>query len=265
MNREEKGLKPTFERFWKYRYLLRYLIGRDLKVKYRRSILGILWSVLNPLMMMLIITAVFSNVFRFSIEHYPAYYLTGSVLFSFFADATNMSNLSILQASALIKKVYIPKYMFPLEKTMFCFVNMLFSLVAVLLIFLVTGTPLHWTALLFPVGLIYIFIFTLGVSLMISALSVYFRDMLHLYGVLVTALTYCTPIFYPMDVLSEKIAFIVRLNPLYHFVTYFRTVTLYGQVPTLGNNLLCFGLAAAMLAIGAAVFRKLQGNFILHI
>ena len=134
-------MKQSLAMFVKYRHLLFNLIGRDLKVKYRRSVLGILWSVLNPLLMMLVITAVFSNIFKFNVEHFPVYYLTGYTLFNFFSEATNMCNSSILEASALIKKVYIPKYIFPLEKVTFALVNMLFSLIAMALIYAVTQTP----------------------------------------------------------------------------------------------------------------------------
>ena len=260
-------MKQSLAMFVKYRHLLFNLIGRDLKVKYRRSVLGILWSVLNPLLMMLVITAVFSNIFKFNIEHFPVYYLTGYTLFNFFSEATNICNSSILEASALIKKVYIPKYIFPLEKVTFALVNMLFSLIAMALIYAVTQTPIHWTALLFPIPIIYTFCFALGMGLLLSALTVYFRDILHLYGVVLTAWMYLTPIFYPVDpqAIPAFMLTVFKFNPLYHFVTYNRNIMMNGVVPGLTDNLICMLFAGGALIVGVLVFRKLQRNFILHI
>ena len=124
----ENSLKAQIETFKRYKYLLINLIEKDIKLKYRRSVLGILWSVLNPLLMMIVISAVFSNIFKVNIENFPIYYLTGSTLFNMLSETTNYSMMSILESSSLIKKVYIPKYIFPLEKCMFGLVNFLFSI-----------------------------------------------------------------------------------------------------------------------------------------
>ena len=140
-------MNAKLENALKYRFLLNELISRDLKVKYRRSVLGILWSVLNPLLMMIVITTVFQHVFRFDIEYFPLYYLTGSLIFNFVSEATNGAMTSVLDNAALIKKVYIPKYIFPLEKCLFSFVNMLFSMIAVLLIVVLYRFKLSWTFL----------------------------------------------------------------------------------------------------------------------
>ena len=134
-------MRARIKTFGRYKYLLKNLIVKDVKLKYRRSILGILWSVLNPLLMMLVISAVFSSIFKVSVENFPVYYLTGSTLFNMLAETTNSSMTSILDSSSLIKKVYIPKYIFPLEKCMFGFINFLFSMIAV---------AIMWSAFLFP-------------------------------------------------------------------------------------------------------------------
>lgn len=265
----EKGLldklRKTLTVFLRYRYLLYNLISRDIKVKYRRSVLGIVWSILNPLLMMLVMTAVFSRVFKFNVPNFPVYYLLGSTIWNFFSEATNTATTSVLASSSLIKKVYIPKYMFPLEKVMFSFVNMLFSLIAVAFIFLVTGTPLTWTALLIPLPLLYVLVFALGVSMALSALTVYFRDVLHLYAVVLTAWMYFTPIFYPVNALPEIMQNVLKINPMYHYVTYFRDILMYNTIPSLGTNLICIGWGIVSLLVGLAIFKKLQGNFILYI
>ena len=141
----------------KYSWLLQELIVRDLKIKYRRSVLGYLWSVLNPLMMMGVMTIVFSNVFRFDIPDYPVYLLAGQLIFSFFAESTNVAMHSILLGASLIKKIYLPKYIFPLSRVLSCFTTMLFSMVALVLVMLITKVDFHLTLLMLPISFIYIF------------------------------------------------------------------------------------------------------------
>ena len=213
-------MRARIKTFGRYKYLLKNLIVKDVKLKYRRSILGILWSVLNPLLMMLVISAVFSSIFKVSVENFPVYYLTGSTLFNMLAETTNSSMTSILDSSSLIKKVYIPKYIFPLEKCMFGFINFLFSMIAVAIMYIIFGYPVHWTILLFPIPVFYTLVFSIGLGMILSAMSVFFRDIVHLYSVLLTAWNYFTPIVYPYDILNDKIKAIMHLNPMFHYVKY---------------------------------------------
>lgn len=251
--------------FKKYQYLLKNLISRDLKVKYRRSVLGLVWSVLNPLLMMLVITAVFKNIFKFDIPNFAEYYLTGSLIFNFVSEGTSTSMNSVIGAAPLIKKVYIPKYIFPLEKCMFAFVNMLFSLIAVAVVFIILQTPLHWTILLFPIPMIYALIFCLGLSLILSAINVFFRDVGHLYAVWITAWMYFTPIIYPASILPDAMQTLLKLNPMYYYVNYFRDVMIYGNVPNFQDNIICIGFSLITLLLGLVIFKKKQDRFILYI
>jgi len=250
--------------FARYRFLLQDLIVRDIKVKYRRSVLGILWSVLNPLLMMLVITAVFDNIFRFEVEHFPVYYLTGLLIFNLVSEATTGSMFSILGGGALIKKVYIPKYIFPLEKCLFALVNMMFSAIAVVIVMLITGVPINFTILLFWIPVMYVLIFSIGLGLILATLAVFFRDITHLYTVWITAWMFLTPIIYPVEILSEEMRNALWFNPLYHFVNYFRDVVMYGEVPGVEANLICFGIAIIFLFVGLIVFKWKQGRFILY-
>jgi len=261
----KQQIKVYFSGLKKYGFLLRNLIVRDIKTKYRRSVLGILWSVLNPLLMMLVLTAVFSNVFKFDIHDFPVYYLTGSVIFNFVTEATTGSLTSVLGASGLIKKVYIPKYIFPLEKCMFALVNMLFSMIAVIIVYIILGIAPQWTVILFWIPMIYALIFSFGLSLVLATLNVFFRDTGHLYGVFVTAWMYLTPIIYPVEILPAWMLNIVKLNPMYYYVDYFRQVMIYGAVPDLRQNLICVTFAGLMLVVGLVVFKKHQDRFILYI
>lgn len=249
----------------KYRALLLRLVQRDLKVKYRRSVLGYLWSLLNPLLMMVVMSLVFSFMFRFDIPNYPIYLITGQIVFTFFSEATTMAMGSIIGNVSLIKKVYVPKYIFPISRVLSCFVTLLFSLVAVVIVMIATGTPLTPAILLFPLPLAYVLLFSMGVGLILSVLAVYFRDTTHLYGVLTTAWMYLTPIFYPIESIPDAIQPLIRANPLFLFIDCFRELVLYGRVPTLASTAACLAWCAVALLAGGLLFRKQQANFILHI
>lgn len=255
----------TTRTFGQYSPLLQELVVRDLKIKYRRSFLGYLWSLLNPLMMMAIMTVIFSQVFRFNVENYPLYLICGQTMWTFFAESTNFAMHSVLGNGALIRKVYIPKYIFPISRVLSSFVTMSFSLVAILVVLLFTGVKLTWWALLTPVPLALLLIFCMGVGMALSAMAVYFRDILHLYSVLIMAWMYATPIFYPMEALPEKIALLLKFNPLYHYITCFRAVVLYGQAPSGTVWLGCALSSVVAFGLGLLIFRKLQKNFILHV
>lgn len=258
-------IAASMQRLNQYKPLLNELVMRDLKIKYRRSFLGYLWSLLNPLMMMAIMTVVFSYMFRFDIPNYPLYLICGQTLWSFFNESTSVAMHSVIINGSLIRKVYIPKYIFPMSRVLSCFVTMSFSLVAILIVMLVTGVQLTWKILLFPIPLLLLLVFCMGVSMVLSALAVYFRDVLHLYNVAVLAWMYVTPIFYPVSALPEKVAFFLQFNPMYHYVTFFRDVVLYGAVPSASVWLGSITFAILALGAGLLVFRKLQRNFILYV
>ncbi|GHT53058.1 ABC transporter [Spirochaetia bacterium] len=252
--------------FKKFSYLLSNLVKRDFTTKYRRSVLGILWSVLNPLLMMSVISAVFINVFRVQVENFPVFYLSGSLVFNFMAEATNGSLTSILGSAGLIKKVYIPKYIFPLEKCLFALVNTLLSFIAVLIIMPVLGVIPKATIFLFCVPLLYTLVFSIGLGMILATANVFFRDVGHLYGVWVTAWMYLTPIIYPITILPERMQTVIKwFNPMYHYVDYFRQVAMYGTVPNLQANLTCAGYSLLFLIVGLIVLKLKQGRFILFI
>lgn len=264
-------MKKQIQTFMRYRFLLEDLISRDLKVKYRRSVLGLVWSILNPLLMMLVVTTVFSTILRIQIENFPLYYLTGSLIFNFISEATSAALISIISSAQLIKKVYVPKYIFPVEKTLFSFVNMLFSLIAIVIIMVITpNTQWHWTLVLFPIPLIYALVFAIGLGLILASVNVFFRDVGHLYSVWLTAWTYLTPIIYTIGMLPENLRWLMKINPLYHYVTYFRMLVMDGNVPALTPgwqdlDLICLAFSLSFLVLGLIVFKKSQDKFILHI
>lgn len=249
----------------KYKDLLFELILRDIKVKYKKSILGILWSVLNPLFMMIVLTIVFSEIFKSSISNFPLYLITGQVIFNFFSEATNMSMMSILGNGSLIKKVYIPKYIFPLSKTLFGLINLIFSLIAVIIVFIFTRHMMGMTVIFTPLLLIYIFLFSFGIGLILASTAVFFRDILHLYGILLIIWNYLTPVFYPMEIIPEKYEKFINLNPLTYYVLYFRKILIYNEIPDITLNLICFSISVISVMFGIFIFRKNQNKFILYV
>jgi len=258
-------LMEKVEGFRKFTPLLKELVVRDIKVRYRHSVLGLVWTVLNPLLMMIVITIVFSTLFRQNIPNFPIYYLAGSLLFSFNSEATTTAMHAMISNASLIKKVYIPKYLFPFANILSGLVNLGFSLIAMFLVMIVTGAPFHATLLLIPIPIFYTFLFATGLGLMLSALTVYFRDLSHFYSVFIMAWNYLTPIFYPVTILPETAMKFMQLNPMYHYVTYMRELVLYGNFPSMTENLICFLIGAVMLVIGLIVFYKKQDNFVLHV
>ena len=257
--------KFAFGYLFNYMPLIRELVQRDLKVKYRRSFLGYLWSLLNPLMMMCIMSYIFSEIFQSTIPNFPLYLICGQTLWAFFSESTSMAMHSVVQSGALIKKVYIPKFIFPVSRVLSTFVTMSFSLLAILIVMLFTRATVYWTILLFWVPLAFLFVFSCGMGLVLSALSTYFRDITHLYGVLTLAWMYMTPIFYDPAILPETVRGTLQWNPIYHFITFFRELILFGQIPAGHVWAICIGSSAAMLLVGMLVFKKLQRNFILYI
>lgn len=248
--------------------ILRQLVSKDFKLKYRRSALGVAWSVLNPLMMMAVMAVVFSALAGRSAEgipSFPLYIILGNVTFSLMSESTSQGMSSIIGAASLLKKVKIDRWVFPIEKVLFAVVNFVFSLIAVALVMGFVGISPTVYVLMLPLLVLYLGTFCAGLSLLLSAASVFFRDVMHLWGVVLTAWTYATPLFYAEEILPGWLRSLEVFNPMYHYVRYIRELVLYGRMPSLKLNLACAGCAVVSLAVGALVFRKNERKFILYI
>lgn len=253
-------------RTWKKNlFILKTLVGKDFKVKYRRSVLGVVWSVLNPLLMMIVMSAVFSYMFRFNIENFPLYLILGQIMFNLMSDATSGAMQSIIGAASLIQKIRIEKMVFPLEKVIFSLVNFLFAAIAAVAVMIYFRIMPTWDILFLPLCIVYVFAFSAGLGLILSSLAVFFRDVIHLWSVVLTAWTYATPLFYPLELLPDTLQFLIQFNPMYQYITYFRDIMMYGITPTLEQNLICIAMAAISLALGILVFRKTEHKFILYV
>lgn len=247
-------------------FTLTMLVSKDFKKKYRRSVLGVVWSVLNPLLMMIVLAAVFSTFIKFgNIQNFPLYLILGNTIFALMSDSTRDGMESILESTSLIKKVRIEKLIFPLEKVVFHLVNFCFSLIAIAIVMIFFRVHPTANVLFLPLLLIYVSVFSAGLCMLLSTLAVFFRDVLHLWTVVITAWTYATPLFYPVEILPTFMQKAEAFNPMYHYVFYFRNIFLNGITPSLMENLICLGFAVVTFSIGLIVFRKLEKKFILYV
>ena len=240
------------QNFVKFKPFLKELVSRDVKVKYRRSILGVLWTLLNPLLMMTVLSIVFSNLFL----------LCGQVIFNFFNDATTNAMSAIIGSASLIKKVYVPKYVFVMSRVCSSLINLMASCAALFLIMIGMRAELHWTMLLSVVPLFLLVVLALGIGLIMATIAVKYRDVLHLYSVLMAVLMYLTPVIYPMSILPEWLYHLVMINPLTSILIMFRNVVIYGRLPGLVMLLVTAAEAVLCLGVGCWFFYKHQDGFI---
>ena len=260
------NLINKFRRLYAFDELLKQLIIRDIKLKYRRSYLGYLWSILNPLMLMMVLVIVFSNLFRFDIQNFPVYLLSGQVIFSFMVEATNASVSSIIGNATLLKKTYVPKYIFVLAKVTSSLVNMLFSMIALIIVMIFTQVTITLNIFWIPVIFLELYIFSLGLGFLLSSSAVFFRDIQYLWGVFISIWMYLTPIIYPVSIISEEYRWYYdNLNPMVNYVNQFRDAALSGNIITLDSLVQGILVATLTLLIGLWLFNRKQNEFILYI
>lgn len=249
----------------KYRFLIKQLVDRDFKAKYKRSVLGVFWSFLNPLLNMAVQYVVFSNLFRFDIPYFPVYLLCGNVIFTYFSESCGMALTSIVGNASLITKVYVPKYIYPLTRIMSSLINLLISMIPLIAVALISGLLPAPAYVLSLYAFVCLALFCLGLGMLLSAAMVFFRDIQFLWGVLTTIWMYLTPIFYPVSALPEAAQRIVMMNPLYYYVTFVRTCIIDGVSPEPVMYAQCLLYAVAALVVGAWVFKKNQDKFVLYL
>jgi ABC-2 type transport system permease protein len=232
---------------WDYRHLVGELISRDIKVRYKRSALGIVWSMLSPLLNMVALTIAFSALLRQQIHNYPVYFLAGSVFWTFFAQATSHAASLTIDASEISRRVYVPRSVFVAVAVGVALINLFYSLVALVAIMLVTGHPLHVSWLFLPVALVTGVLFTSGVGLLVFTFASRFVDVKETYIVLLSTWFFVTPIVYTPAILAPKYRLLIRLNPMTYLVEMFRAPLYDGWLP--GANTLAFSVLAGVLAM----------------
>lgn len=247
-------------------HLLLNLVQRDITVRYKRSILGFFWTMLHPLLLMIILTIVFSTVFRFdSIRRYEIYFLSEYLCFLFFVQTTVTSMTSLAWNGSLMKRVRVPKSIFALSTTLSGLVNLALSYIPLFAIMLARGVPIRATVLFLPLTFLILAVFAFGVSLVLSSLAVYFDDVSHMYGVAATGLMYMTPIIYPISIVPEKWLWLVKVNPLTTMLELARMPLYDGVIPPAEIIGISTAIAVGSLLVGWVVFHRLARGFYLHI
>ncbi|CAH8719302.1 ABC transporter permease [Paenibacillus thiaminolyticus] len=250
---------------FKYKDLFFELVRKDIKLKYRNSVLGILWSMLNPLLMMVVLSIVFATLFKNEIPHFAVYVLIGRIVYQFFSEATNFAMDSIYANGQLIKKVYVPKYFFPLSRVCSSFITTFVALVPLGAVMIVTGLSFRWINLMFLFPMLYLLIISAGIGLILASINVFFKDMKHFYSIILMVVMYMTPIFYPASIIPEKYMPLIMINPLFTIVNMFRDVMMNGVAPDLMSHLLCIAYMLIYGVLGLFVFYKSQDRFIYHL
>jgi ABC-2 type transport system permease protein len=239
-----------------YRDLVGALVARELKVRYRRSTIGFVWTMLQPLLTMLVLQLVFSALFRFNLPNYPIYALAGILFWNFFSQSIVSSMNSLRGNAQLLQKLPVPKAVFPLATVISGVINLGFALVPLFGMLIVTGHPLRPALLFVPVAVLIAALFTLGAGLLLSPLAVFFQDVVELVGVVLMLLMYLTPVFYPMDIVPESFRWVVRFNPVRSILEVFRDPIYQGEVPPLTHLTVAVVIAMLALALGAWAFRR---------
>lgn len=248
-----------------YKFLLEQLVLREFKVRYKRSVLGILWSFMNPILVMIVQFFVFSLIFKSNIPHYIVYLLIGITFFNFFNESTNGGMLSIVQNASLIKKVYVPKYIYPLSIILSSMINFSIGLILLFAMTLIEGIPLNQYMLLIPYAIVCIIILSSGVAFILTTGMTFFRDVQFIYSVFLTMLTYMTPLFWDLAMIPSKYLWIFKCNPLCDIILFVRSVILYGVYPGTEIVILSVLIPVIILMLGIYIFRKNQDKFILYI
>lgn len=253
------------EQFLKNQFLFEELVKRDFKVKYKRTVLGMGWSILSPLLTLLVMNIVFSHFFGRGMKHYTIYLFCGNLLFNYYREATSNGMNSLMSNSRIFSKINVPKYIFLLSRNVTSLINFGLTLIVFFIFCIVDRVEfgIHFSALIYPI--ICMVIFNLGIGLILSALFVFFRDMSYLYDIFTMLLMYLSAIFYTVDIMPEKYQTMFLLNPVYVYIKYFRTVVLDGQVPSFELHLLGAFYAVMAILVGAWIYKKFNYKFLYYV
>ncbi len=281
MKKAIESVKGWFAQFFRYWDLLVLLVQRDLKLKYRRSFLGYIWSILNPLLSMAVMAIVFSTMFKRQIENFPLYLICGNILFSFMRESSTKSMTSVIDNAALLKKANVPKYIFTLSRVTSSMVNFVLSLGALIIVMIASRVPFRWSNLLIIIPILELYVFCIGLGMFLAAVTVYFRDIKNIWSVVTLAWMYLTPVFWSLQSFNDDTIqnanlamstvglFVRRFNPMYMYIQQFRYFIMQyspsWEVPT--PELIWRGalVAIIVLAIGSLTFNRTKNHFILYI
>jgi len=253
------------KKLYSHRFLFSELVKRDFKKKYKRTVLGMIWSMLSPLLLVLAQSVVFTQIFGRNTPHFIVYMFCGNLIFSYFREATNTGMTAFESNASIITKIQVPKYLFLFSKNLSSFINMALTFLLFLLFCIFDKVVFTWRFFLIPYPIFCLLIFNIGIGLILSAIYVFFKDAQYLYEVFCTVLMYFSAIFYTTDAYPERIAYLFYCNPIYAYISYLRKITIYAQTPSLQLHLLCLFYALIALVVGAIVYRKYNKLFLYYL
>jgi len=250
---------------YRYRELLKNLVSRDIKKRYKRSALGFLWVMLDPLLMMLVFYIVFAGLFGNTVGNYTAYVISGITMWQLFAQGTSVSSSAFIGNRDLLNKLYIPKSIFPFSVVASSLVHFIFSLVPLFTIIIVSGTTLSYNVIFLPFVIFLIFMFSLGISLAISTLAVFYQDVVYIYNVILLAWMYLSAIFYPVSILPKKFQILMSFNPVYHYISLFRACLYDATIPKTEHFIIGAVFALVFSLIGWGIYHKNKDRIVFYL
>ena len=253
------------EKYTRYRFLFEELVKRDFKKKYKRTVLGMVWSVLNPLMTLLIMRLVFASFFGRNMNHYTTYLFCGNLVYSFFSESTTQGMTSLTGNATIFSKVNIPKYLFLLSKNVQTLLNFGLTLIVFFVFCVIDKITFTWKFILLLYPILLLTVFNIGVGLILSALFVFFKDMQYLWSIFMRLLVYMSAIFYTVDQFEPEVQLLFNVNPIYVFITYFRLVVIHAVIPPLWMHLLLFFDTALVMLIGGHMYVKYNKKFLYYV
>ena len=248
-----------------YQFLFEELVKRDFKKRYNRTVLGIVWSVLSPLLMLSVMAVIFGNFFGRSIEHYVIYLFSGQIIFNYFTEATNEGMLALVSNSSIFTKINVPKYLFLFSKNVSAIINFIIILFIYFFFVLLEGISFTWEFVLLIYPIVCLIIINVGIGLILSALYIFFRDIQYLYRIFIQVVMYGSAIFYSIDILPQHLQVLFYCNPIFVCITYFRSIVLHNTVPDLWLHLLLAGYAIVLFGIGCWVYKKYNYKFLYYV
>ena len=266
---QNKGEKPSLlslllNRWSKYNFVFEELVKRDFKKRYKRTYLGIAWSMLGPLLHLAVMVLVFTHFFGNDIPHFIVYVFSGLKIYSFFSESTNQGMTSLLANGGIMTKVKVPKYLFLLSQNVASLINFVLMLVIFFLFVAIDGVPFTWRFILLIYPIFTLMLFNIGVGLVLSALFVFFKDIQYLYSIFTMLLMWLSAIFYSVDTFPTVIQRLFLLNPIFTHIHYFRLVVLHGVTPAWHIHLICALAAAVSLSVGALFYKRFNHRFIYY-
>ncbi len=258
-------MRDRMEELKQYWFVIRELTGREIKRKYARSYLGILWSVLSPLLFMLVMTLIFSTMFKRNIQNFPLYYLTGYLFYNMYGQTSQNVMTVLVDNRNMLFRVKVPKNVFVLSRCYTALISFLYSMLAYLPLLFISGVKLNISMLFFPIDILFCLLFGLGVGYVLSILYVFFADIKYLYTVFMTILMYLSALFYPIEQVPQAMQLVIYNNPVYDYMLFARDCMVYGKIPSIDIwiRVIVWGIASYFL--GYLIFLRHENDVMQHL